>query len=82
MIYCRKDLKMIKNIYKLITSNFKSFEDMETHAEIIYLSGIITGEAALAYDLKLISREQFSEITLKVQDTKISWENKNLSDNK
>lgn len=73
---------MIKNIYKLITSNFKSFEDMETHAEIIYLSGIITGEAALAYDLKLISREQFSEITLKVHDTKISWENKHLSDNK
>ena len=73
---------MIKNIYKLITSNFKSFEDMETYAEIIYLSVIITGEAALAYDLKLINREQFSEITLKVQDSKISWENKHLSDNK
>ena len=61
---------MIKNIYKLITSNFKSFENMETHAEIIYLSGIITGEAALAYDLNLINRAQFSEITLKYRTLK------------
>lgn len=73
---------MIKNIYKLITENFKNFEVMETHAEIIYLSGIIMGEAALAYDLKLINNEQFADIAHAVQDKKISWEYKHLPDNK
>lgn len=72
---------MIKNIYKLITENFKNFEVMETHAEIIYLSGIIMGEAALAYDLKLINNEQFADIAHAVQDKKISWEYKHLPDN-
>lgn len=58
---------MIKNIYKDLTEDLEdAFKDCKYSTTAHYMAGVIAGKAALAAELRLISLDQYTAFSDKI----------------